>query len=360
MIKKFIFDATLSAPHFPLTLSPLMTEIELSRQLLDTLNKESDTFKTLNAMLNGMNGDTEGDDQTGFQHVRLQVAKEIVKSDNMNELAAQCDEFLARMIAKGGVTSGSGPSSPTGSRKSQGLRNSDPDFRHSVSRNGTKYNIPIRDGNTCVLTGLSDLKAIPGTNGKQGFQAAHMTPHSLLKYPTIHGFIKSLIPWLPQDFFQNIDSCQNSIFLNNNAHISFGSFEWFVVMDEHEDPTCSVYRASQVQDNGLLQLNNFGRDPITIHNGSAKKTSSFNQQLFIGVHPTFPRPTKFFCRLHELVARILAMRGGAEVYKDFEDEDEYTDPIKYSEAPMPFEEKVDYLMFNNTAGTLFNEPITDL
>jgi hypothetical protein len=138
------------------------------------------------------------------------------------------------------------------------------------------------------------------------------------------------------------------------------SFEWFVVMDEHEDLSLSVYRASQVQDNGLLQLNNFGRDPTTIHNGSAKKTSSFNQQLFIGVHPKFPRPTKFFCRLHELVARILAMRGGAEVYQDFEDEDEYTDPIKYSEAPMPFEEKVDYLMFNNTAGTLFHEPITDL
>jgi hypothetical protein len=79
MIKKFVFDATLSAPYFPLTkfiLSPLMTEIELSQQLLDTLDKESDTFKTLNAMLNGMNGDTGGDDQTGFQHVRLQVAKE--------------------------------------------------------------------------------------------------------------------------------------------------------------------------------------------------------------------------------------------------------------------------------------------
>jgi hypothetical protein len=78
----------------------------------------------------------------------------------MNELAAQCDEFLARMIAKGGVSSGSGPSSPTGSRKNQGSRNSDPDFRQSVIRNGTKYNIPIRDGNTCVLTELSDIKAI--------------------------------------------------------------------------------------------------------------------------------------------------------------------------------------------------------
>jgi hypothetical protein len=72
----------------------------------------------------------------------------------------------------------------------------------------------------------------------------------------------------------------------------------------------------------------------------------------------YARPAKVFCRLHELIARILLfMRGGAEMYHDESEVDEVVDPIRYEE-PMPVVEKVDYLLFGRSSGNMFQNGLT--
>eukprot|EP00842_Homolaphlyctis_polyrhiza_P001412 jgi/Hompol1/2271/HPOL_005925-RA len=96
--------------------------------------------------------------------------------------------------------------------------------------------------------------------------------------------------------------------------------------------------------------------------GSERMTSSYNQPLFVGTHQTYARPTKVYCRLHELVALILHIRGGAEYYQDDSDDEyeyEYVDPIR-CEEPIPLAEKINNWMAGNSNETLhatikFNE-----
>jgi hypothetical protein len=113
----------------------------------------------------------------------------------------------------------------------------------------------------------------------------------------------------------------------------FGAFEWFVTKENGSDGNI-VYRAMQVEDNGLLKEKNTGRTemhefmgidgvwktiPITI--------SSYNQPLYIG--NSQPQPGEIYVRLHELLARIFKMRGQANYY-EIDSDDEYQ-PVDNSE-----------------------------
>ncbi|KAJ3073080.1 hypothetical protein HDU98_002286 [Podochytrium sp. JEL0797] len=97
------------------------------------------------------------------------------------------------------------------------------------------------------------------------------------------------------------------------AHVFFGRFNWFIMMEEKEDPNLSVYRAMQ---------------PLFIGTGCA-------------------RPAKVFVKLHELISRIVHMRGGAEdLTSDIDDEDEEVDALGDMEA-MTLKEKVQQLQTQN-------------
>ncbi|KAJ3060181.1 hypothetical protein HDU99_006038, partial [Rhizoclosmatium hyalinum] len=96
------------------------------------------------------------------------------------------------------------------------------------------------------------------------------------------------------------------------------SFEWFVTMEQNMDPKLSVYRATEIKDTGLLGIFSMGREEAT-NNGSFRRISSFNQVLFIGTSQ--PRPAKVFLKLHELISRIVHMRGAAEPNEEDADDD---------------------------------------
>jgi hypothetical protein len=143
---------------------------------------------------------------------------------------------------------------------------------------------------------------------------------------TIRIFIRRLCPWLPHDLFKNLDVCENAILLNYQAHRMFGAFEWFVTLANGSDGNI-IYRAMQVEDNGLLKERMTGRTPATIVNGEVVFSSSYSQPLFIG--NSHPQPGEMYVRLHELLARIFKMRGQANYY-EIDSDDEY-EPVDNSE-----------------------------
>jgi hypothetical protein len=72
------------------------------------------------------------------------------------------------------------------------------------------------------------------------------------------------------------------------AWLLFGAFEWFVVVETGSDGN-TIFKAMQVEDNGLLKRPNIGR---FIYNGEdiIFLTSSYNQPLFIGNGGGHPKP----------------------------------------------------------------------
>ena len=172
------------------------------------------------------------------------------------------------------------------------------------------------------MTGQSDI------NGAKGFQVAHFVPRSLLDGTNdslenikdkIRNFIRSLCPWLPLGFFENIDSCENAIFLNQVAHRYQGSFKWFVVKENNHGQ--DVYKAMHIENDGLLEEIYTGRH-IQLDNDIYKLKSSYNQPLFIGGNNGHPPPADLYIRLHELLARIFHVRGYASYYEYDSDDEE--------------------------------------
>jgi hypothetical protein len=192
------------------------------------------------------------------------------------------------------------------------------------------YFINHRDENKCVLTGETDVS----------HQVAHFIPQCLLdckgdslekfqKKSSIRSFIRRLCPWLPNDFFDIIDVCENAIVLNYYAHRKQEGFEWFVVMETGADGN-TIYKAMQVEENGLLKERNTGRE-LKLENGGFMRVSSFNQPLFIGNGGGHPKPAEIYVRLHELLARIFKMRGQAGYYLyDSDDEECEVDMVKHT------------------------------
>ncbi|ORY39974.1 hypothetical protein BCR33DRAFT_740640 [Rhizoclosmatium globosum] len=83
------------------------------------------------------------------------------------------------------------------------------------------------------------------------------------------------------------------------------------------------YFARQVVDNDLLADIDTGRSPVTVVNGEPIYSTSLNQVLFIGRLTAYDLPEMKFVKLHELIARILHARGGAEeLQKCLEEDDE--------------------------------------
>jgi hypothetical protein len=52
------------------------------------------------------------------------------------------------------------------------------------------------------------------------------TTYKVLNKDGLYEYIRSLVPWLPLDFFTLIDSCENMIF-SLKKHILFGNFILF-------------------------------------------------------------------------------------------------------------------------------------
>jgi hypothetical protein len=200
------------------------------------------------------------------------------------------------------------------------------------------YFINHRDENKCVLTGETDQLA--QTKSTRGFQVAHFVPQSLLdekkdsserieRKSCIRSFILRLCSWLPNDFFDNIDVCDNGMLLNYEAHRLQEAFEWFVVMETGADGS-TIYKAMQVEDNGLLKEWTTGRK-VSLATGGFDLTSSYNQPMFIGNGGGHPKPAEIYVRLHELLARIFKMRGQAGYYQyDSDDEECEVDMVKHT------------------------------
>ena len=116
------------------------------------------------------------------------------------------------------------------------------------------------------------------------------------------------------------------MFLNYYAHRKFGAFSWFVAMETSPDGSI-VYKASQIEENGLLIEKYTGRF-VYSGNEIVGTRSSYNQPLFIG--NTHPQPGELYVRLHELLlARIFNMRGQAGYY-EIDSDDEY-EPVDNSD-----------------------------
>ena len=189
-----------------------------------------------------------------------------------------------------------------------------------ILTNSFESKVRERDGNKCVLTGEADSTSL--TKTKRSFQVAHFIPHSLLDEKKdsderktakrgIRGFILRLCPWLPPDFFENLDVCENGILLSSDAHNIFGAFDWFVTMETGIDGK-TIYKAMQVEENGLLKERFTGRE-FELENSGFMRVSSYNQPLFIG--DSHPQPGFIYVKLHEMLARIFKMRGQAGYYE---------------------------------------------
>jgi hypothetical protein len=198
---------------------------------IQLLNKDSSCFKILNAMLNCHS------EYEGFLQTKQVVMDDILNSEDLEELSQLYDDcFFMPMRARGGRPR-SRPSSATERVQNQG--NSDSDSS-SYKSNVFKAQVRERDRNRCVLTGANNNIDNPITTN--GHQVAHFIPQSLLDdrkdsedrlvaKRKIRGFISRLCPWLPTDFFENLDVCENAILLNMIAHRYFGAFDWFVTME---------------------------------------------------------------------------------------------------------------------------------
>jgi hypothetical protein len=295
---------------------------------IQELNKETTCYKILNAMLNSCNG-TEFD---GFLQTKQKVIEDILSSTDLEELSGLYDDcFLMPMRASGGR-----PRSRTSSatERVQNQDNGDSDSS-SLKSNAFKSKVRERDENRCVLTGTP--------SPSNGHQVAHFIPQSLLDNKSdseerkiakrdIRGYILRLCPWLPLDFFQNLDVCENGILLNYEAHRLFGSFDWYVTMETSIDGK-NIYKAMEVEENGLLKEWNTGRR-ISLSSGGFDLISSYNQPLFIG--DSHPQPGFIYVKLHELLARIFNMRGQSDYY-EMDSDDEY-DPIQCTEKLVKYKQ----------------------
>ncbi|KAJ3268736.1 hypothetical protein HDV01_002340, partial [Terramyces sp. JEL0728] len=217
--------------------------MQQANEILQPLAKDISTYKILNAMLNA----TTDINYEGFTQTRQVVIQDILASDSLEELANKYDNlFLMPMRARGGRPS-SRPSSAT-----QRIQEQDYTSHSSSSKNDKfKSDVRQRDNNTCVLTGEEDKF----TESDTRFEVAHIIPQSLLnaksdneerkqgKY-AIRSFILRLCPWIPADFFENLDVCENAILLNKEAHRFFGAFEWFIVMEKDSNNN-TIYKAMQ-------------------------------------------------------------------------------------------------------------------
>lgn len=89
--------------------------------------------------------------------------------------------------------------------------------------------------------------------------------------------------------------------------------------ENEEDANLNENRAMQVENDGLLDLLTTKRIVFNNAGDVIEQISSYDQKLFIGTN-IWARPKKLFVKLHELVARIVHMRGGAGLYNDDWDE----------------------------------------
>ena len=174
-----------------------------------------------------------------------------------------------------------------------------------MKSNAFKSKVRERDENRCVLTGITD----------DGHQVAHFISQSLLNEKkdsdkrkeaklAIRKFIQRLYPWLPNDYFENLDICENAIVLNYYAHRKFGSFDWFVTMETGIHGK-NIYKAMQVEENGLLNSQNTER-VLTAHEIAGKRIketiSSYNQPLFIG--DAHPQPGFIYVKLRIIAGKF--------------------------------------------------------
>jgi hypothetical protein len=147
------------------------------------------------------------------------------------------DNFLMRMLSKGGQRR-----TPSAIERIQEEVNSPKISSSSKSNNFKKlvrqryFYFDQRDENQCVLVGQCDYS----------LQVAHFIPQSLLDHNNdspekkerkqdICSCIFRLCSWLPGDFFDKIDVCENAILLNSEAHKRQKAFEWFVIMETDTD-----------------------------------------------------------------------------------------------------------------------------
>jgi hypothetical protein len=283
----------------------------LANARIQELNKETSCYKILNAMLNSCNG-TEFE---GFLQTKQVVIEDILRSNDLEELSELYDDcFLMPMIA----------------RSYEEYSDSD---SSSLNSNGFKSKVRERDGNRCVLTGTTE----------DYHQVAHFIPQSLLNEKrdsderkeaklAIRGYIQRLCPWLPNNFFENLDVCENAVVLNYYAHRMFGAFDWFVTMETAIDGK-TFYKAMQVEENGLLKDRYTGRE-IEFEYGGFIRVSSCYQPLFIG--DSHPQPGFIYVKLHEMLARIFKMRRQAGYYQ-MDSDDEY-DPVLCTEKLVKYKQ----------------------
>jgi hypothetical protein len=99
----------------------------------------------------------------------------------------------------------------------------------------------------------------------------------------------------------------------------------------------TIYKAMQVEENGLLNSQNTER-VLTVHEIAGRRfketMSSYNQPLFIG--DSHPQPGFIYVKLHEMLARIFKMRGQAGYYQ-MDSDDEY-DPILCTEKLVKYKQ----------------------
>ena len=340
-----------------------------AQERIDQFDRSTDTYKYLHAMYNGPT-----DDGGWFSATKAEVEKQIMKCEDLKDLETLALDykygFVAPLIGDGSrcfVSSDGGSSD-----KQQSVAEST-DIRRASSAEITptqRMNTPPkklifrnksvrklvleRDNDRCVLTGQSDIKK----NGKRrGHEVAHIIPHSVLNRDTVvKSLIRSMAPWLPNEFYSKVDTCENAIVLNKYAHESFGKLNWFIVMDDPDDAANTTYRAMQVVENGELEEQNLGRNPQTDDDGNTTCTSTYNQALYIGTG-SHPRPAKEYIKLFELLARVVHMCGGAEAIIDLFDDEEEVDPIRAEEGTSA-EEKVQMWRTQTSIETLY--PVEEL
>jgi HNH endonuclease len=207
-------------------------------------------FQILNGMLNSL----DITQYPKFQETVDVIVKDIMDSSDLKLLSEQYDDFfLVPMRGR--------PRSRSGSATERVQDQKNESGSSSNKSNGFKANVRNREDNKCALTNESDIRS----SGKtwNGHQVAHFIPQSLLnerkdssntneRKILARSFILQLCPWLANDFFENIDVCENAMLLNSNAHICFGAFEWFVTMETGPDGN-TIYRAMEIEETGLLK-----------------------------------------------------------------------------------------------------------
>ncbi|KAI8834906.1 hypothetical protein BC829DRAFT_422141 [Chytridium lagenaria] len=250
-----------------------------------------------------------------FANAQQSMATTVLKSD-LASLAFTFEESIKRLLAKGGrpPSSKSAPASEISKKDCDGEEYVDQQSTNMRVQPGSPVSrkksvvdeVKKRDGHKCVLT-LS----------RQQIEVAHIIPFSCSKElgKSSLDFVCQLTGWAMDP--QKIDSAENAIVLGSSPHRALGEFCWFITI---EDPSADNVEGGTMFEQQYVYRPEASAKTSLVYQ-TLRRQPTHNVELGKS-EPQGLRPSLPFVKLHELLSRIIYMRGGAATFIDYSEYEE--------------------------------------